>query len=47
MIKRLINRWKMEWELYFLVDSVKFMNSSEEEQDRLIQQVRSKYKGKI
>jgi hypothetical protein len=46
MIKKLINRWKMEWEVYFLVDSVKFMNSSEEEQDRLIQQVRNKYKGK-
>jgi hypothetical protein len=46
MIKKLINRWKMEWELYFLVDSVKFMNSSEEEQDRLILQVKNKYKGK-
>jgi len=46
MIKKLINWLKMEWELYSLMDSVEFLNMSQRGQDKLIKQVKVKYKSK-
>jgi hypothetical protein len=44
MIKKLINWIKMEWEVYQLMDSVDFLNMSKRGQDKLIKQVKDKYK---
>lgn len=43
LIKKIVSRWKMEWELYFLVDSVNFQNMSKRSQDRLIKEIKRKY----
>ena len=43
MIKKLINRCKMEWELFQLVDSVAFNNMPLCKQEESIKQIKTKY----
>jgi len=43
MLKKIINRCKMEWELFQLLESVAFLNMPQWKQEAVIKQVKAKY----
>jgi hypothetical protein len=43
MLKKIINRCKMEWELFQLLESVAFLNMPQWKQEESIKQVKAKY----
>ena len=43
MLKRIINRCKMEWELFQLLESIAFLNMPLWKQEKAIKQVKAKY----
>ena len=43
MLKRIINRCKMEWELFQLLESIAFLNMPLWKQEQAIKQVKAKY----
>ena len=43
MLKKIINRCKMEWELFQLLESVAFLNMPKWKQEAVIKQVKAKY----
>lgn len=45
-MKRIINWWKMEWEIFCFVDSVEAMNLSKFEVEKQIETIKKKYKNK-